>query len=47
MSSVYLSIPHDAGLEALKKGHDNQKNKKTSPSDLTKMTEFVFKDSYF
>ena len=44
---LYLSIPHDAGLEALRKELDNRENKKTSTDDITKMAEFVLKNNYF
>ena len=44
---LYPSIPHDDGLEALRKALDNRENKKISTDDLTKMTEFVLKNNYF
>ena len=44
---LYTSIPHDAGLEALRKAFDNRENKKISTDDFTKMTEFVLKNNYF
>ena len=44
---LYPSIPHDAGLEPLRKALDNRENKKISTDDLTKMTEFVLKNNYF
>ena len=44
---LYPSIPHDAGLEALRKVLDNRENKKISTDDLTKMAEFVLKNNYF
>ena len=34
---LYPSIPHDAGLEALRKALDNRENKKISTDDLTKI----------
>ena len=40
---LYPSIPHDAGLEALRKALDNRENKKISTHDLAKMAEFVLK----
>ena len=40
---LYPSIPHDAGLEALRKVLDNRENNKISIDDLTKMIEFVLK----
>ena len=36
---LYLSITHDAILEALTKVLDNRKNQKISTDGLTKMTE--------
>ena len=44
---LYPSIPHDAGLEALRKALYNRENKKISTDDLTKMAEFVLKNNYF
>ena len=44
---LYPSIPHDAGLEALRKALDNRENKKISTDDLTKIAEFVLKNNYF
>ena len=44
---LYPSIPHDSGLEALRKALDNRENNKFSTDDLTKMTEFVLKNNYF
>ena len=44
---LYPSIPHNAGLEALRKALDNRENKKISTDDLTKMAEFVLKNNYF
>ena len=40
---LYLSIPHDAGLETLRKALDNRENKKISTHHLAKMAEFVLK----
>ena len=34
---LYPSIPHDSGLEALRKALDNREYKKISTDDLTKM----------
>ena len=39
------SIAQEAGLEALRKTLDNRENKKISTDDLTKMTEFILKNS--
>ena len=41
--SLYPSIPHDAGLLALRKALYNRENKKISTDDLIKMAEFVLK----
>ena len=43
---LYPSIPHQAGLEALKK-HLMRDNKFTSTGDIVKMEEFVLKNNYF
>ena len=44
---LYPSIPHDAGLEALRKVLENRENKEISTDDLTKISEFVLKNNYF
>ena len=44
---LYPIIPHDAGLEALRKALDNGENKKISTDNLTKMGEFVLKNNCF
>ena len=41
------SIPHEAGLRALKEVLDRREEKNISTEDLVKMTEFVLKDNYF
>ena len=41
------SIPHLAGLRALKEVLDRRKEKKISTEDLVKMVEFEFKNNYF
>ena len=43
---LYPSIPHKAGLRALKKVLDRREEKKISTEDLIKMTEFVLKNNY-
>ena len=45
--SLYPSIPHQAGLEALKRALDERENKFISTDDIVKMAEFVLKNSYF
>ena len=47
MVGLYPSIPHQAGLEALKKALDEKENKFISTDDIAKMTEFVLKNNYF
>ena len=44
---LYPNIPHDTGLEALRKVLDNRENKKISTDNLTKMIELVLKNDYF
>ena len=44
---LYPSIPHEAGLKALKKALNNRTNKKVSTDDLIKMAKFVLKKNYF
>ena len=39
--SLYPSISHDAGLEALRKALDNQENKNISIDELSKIAEVV------
>ena len=43
---LYPSIPHKAGLRALKKVLDRREEKKISTEDLIKMTEFVLNNNY-
>ena len=45
MVSLYPSIPHQAGLEALKKALDERENEFISTDDIVKMAEFVLKNS--
>ena len=42
---LYLSIPHDEGLEVLRKQLND--NKSITTEDLVKMAEFVLKNNYF
>ena len=44
---LYPSIPHKAGLRALKEVLDRREEKKISTEDLVKMAEFVLKNNYF
>ena len=45
--SLYPSITHDVGLEALRRVLDDGVNKKIGTEDLIKMVEFVLKNNYF
>ena len=42
---LYLSIPHDEGLEVLREQLND--NKSIPTEDLVKMAEFVLKNNYF
>ena len=44
---LYPSIPHEAGLQALKKVLERRKDKKISTNDLVKMAAFALKNNYF
>ena len=44
---LYPSIPHEAGLRALKELLDRREEKKISTEDLVKTAEFVLKNNYF
>ena len=44
---LYPSIPHEAGLQALKEVLERRKDKKISTNDLVKMAAFVLKNNYF
>ena len=44
---LYPSIPHEAGLQALKEVLERRKDKKISTNDLVKMPPFVLKNNYF
>ena len=44
---LYPSIPHNEGLEALKKQLNNFYEKSIPTEDLVKMVEFVLKNNYF
>ena len=45
--SLYLSIPHTAGLTALRDTWDKREVKKIPTEDLVKMAEFVLKNNHF
>ena len=44
---MYSSIPHEAGLKALKDASDKRESKSTSTEDLTEMAHFVLQNNYF
>ena len=44
---LYPSIPHQAGLEALREALDKRKIHKVPTGKLVKMAEFVLKNNYF
>ena len=44
---LYPSIPHEAGLKALKEALDNRENKQIPTENLLKMAEFALKNNYF
>ena len=44
---LYPNIPHNEGLEVLKKRIDNFYEKSIPTEDLFKMAEFVLKNNYF
>ena len=44
---LYPSIPHEAGLKALREVLDNREEHTVPTSKLTKMTDFVLKNNYF
>ena len=44
---LYPSIPHEAGLNALREALDNRENKTINTEDLIKMASFVLKNNLF
>ena len=44
---LFPSRPDDFGLEALRRTHDDQLNKKTGTDNVVKLAELVFKNNYF
>ena len=44
---LYPSIPHEAGLHALKEALDNRENKTINTDNLIKMASFVLKTNLF
>ena len=47
MIGLYPSIPHQAGLEALREALNKRKTHKVPTGKLVKMAEFVLKNNYF
>ena len=45
--SIYPSIPHKTGLNALREALDNRENKHIPTDNLLKMAELVLKNNYF
>ena len=43
---LYPSVPHQAGLEALREALNKRKTHNVSTGRLVKMTEFVLKNNY-
>ena len=41
VAGLYLSIPHEAGLKALKEAANERKNRNISTNVLIRMAEFV------
>ena len=44
---LYPSVPHQAGLEALREALDKRKKHKVPTGKLVKIAEFVLKNNYF
>ena len=44
---LYLSIPYDAGLQALYEKLEERIDKKIPPTDLVGMAEFILKNNFF
>ena len=42
----YLGIPHDGGLEVLRKQYDKFKDKIVPTEDIIKMADFVFNNNF-
>ena len=47
MVGLYPSIPHDGGLEVLRKQYDKFKDKIVPTEDIIKMADFVLKNNRF
>ena len=43
---LYPSIPHNAGIKALKNILDKRKNQNVSTADLIKMSEFILRNNF-
>ena len=44
---LYPSIPHEAGLSAIREALDKRTRKKIPTENLIKMAEFVLKNNFF
>ena len=44
---LYPSIPHEAGLKALKEARGKRENRNIATNDLIRMAEFVLKNHHF
>ena len=47
VAGLYPSIPHEAGLNAVREALDNRENKHIPIDNLLKMLEFILKNNYF
>ena len=47
VAGIYLGIPHEVGLNALREALGNKENKHIPTDNLVKMVEFVLKNNYF
>ena len=47
MVGLYPSIPHEAGLQALKETLENRNHKQALTDKLLKMAQFVLKNNFF
>ena len=47
VAGLYPSIPHEAGLKALKEARGKRENRNIATNDLIRMVEFVLKNHYF
>ena len=47
VTALYISIPHDVGLKALREVLDKREHKKIPTEELVQMAEFVLKSNFF